>query len=81
MLYVSESTTKYKKHWGIQDCLLMKNTNFVDDSAMIIKIDWQHLLVCVHIEEIYGVWLHEKRLIWAVTFSLYLFSSRFALEK
>ena len=42
---------------------------FVDDSAMIIKIDWQHLLVCVHIEEIYGVWLHEKRLIWAVTFS------------
>ena len=46
---------------------------FVDDSAMIIKIKWQDLLVFFYIEEIYGVWLHEKRLIWAVTISFFLF--------
>ena len=52
---------------------------FVDDSAMIIKIEWQDLLVFFYIEEIYGVWLHEKRLIWAVTISFFSFlSSRFA---
>ena len=69
-LKVQQNTKNIEKH------MIMfgdEEFKFVDDSAMIIKIEWQDLLVFFYIEEIYGVWLHEKRLIWAVTISFLLF--------
>ena len=67
-LKVQQNTRNIKEHkimFGDEE------NKFVDDNAMIIKIEWRNLLVCFHIEEMVNDCM-KKRLIWAVTF-IFLF--------
>ena len=45
LLYVFGSTRKIKTMKNVRLGLVMKKKQFVDNSAMIISIEWQHLFV------------------------------------